>query len=101
MMEGMEAGMCSCDFDGEPYRVWKEKERRARKTHRCDECDGLIKPGEMYYWFRGFCDSWEEWHVCLLCEAIRRDYCAPLGCLREELKYALGFDYVTGEEVDG
>lgn len=35
-------------FDVEPCEVWCPKVRRARKTHRCDECFGGILPGERY-----------------------------------------------------
>jgi hypothetical protein len=95
----MEASMCSCDFDGEPIYPCTLSKRKARKPHKCEECGEPIKPGETYEHLKGLCDGyWVEWKTCTLCERIRRDFCAPLGCLQDELYYALGFNYVTGEE---
>jgi hypothetical protein len=37
---------CSCDW--EPARFYDAKIRTSRKTHRCEECHGEIRPGEKY-----------------------------------------------------
>jgi len=97
----MEAGMCSCDFDGECADVFVSKVRKARKPHRCIECDAEIVPGELHEWGKYLLDGeWGEDRTCMTCVRIRRDFCAPVGCLRDELVEHLGFDYVTGEWID-
>lgn len=94
----MEAEMCSCDWDGEPVQVHEEIIRTARKEHKCLECEEPILPGEKYHYFsQCFDGGWEHFKVCATCEKIRNDFCAPFGCLMEELYQYLGFDYVTGE----
>lgn len=45
--------------------------RRARKTHKCVECSGEIKPGEIYcYASMLFDGSWSDCKTCKLCEEI-------------------------------
>lgn len=38
--------MCECDF--EMPDVFHQKNVKAKKFHRCDECRGWIEPGESY-----------------------------------------------------
>ena len=97
----VEARMCSCDFDSEPCELYRFKQRKARKLHCCLECGATIQSGETYLYGTGlFEGEWFEDHTCLLCERIRKDFCAPIGSLRDVLFEALGFDYVTGEEYN-
>lgn len=35
--------------DWEPCELWIEKERKARKTHKCDCCQGVIEPKTQYF----------------------------------------------------
>lgn len=95
----MEAEMCSCDFDdARPLSPCAVKIVKARKEHMCDECEETIKPGEQYESIRGKCEEgWIEHKTCIPCQRIRKNFCAPLGCLKDELEAALGFNYVTGE----
>ncbi len=38
-----------CDYDGgESATLWVKKFPRARKEHRCEACDGMVKPGARY-----------------------------------------------------
>jgi len=98
-MEGMETEFCSCDYyDSDPVEMWREKWPKARKSYRCIECGCEIKSGEQYQAisYKAEDQFWYE-KTCATCARIRRDYCAPLGCLRDEIWYALGIDYITGE----
>jgi len=97
--QGMETGMCSCDDNGERLDPCTIREVTARKEYFCIECGEVIKVGEKYQKIKGrCCDSWGTYHTCLPCSRIVKDYCAPIGALREILWDALKFDYVTGEE---
>lgn len=95
----MEASFCSCYYDDyEPVECFSETTPTARKDHKCCECGELIKKGEKYHRMKYLCDGqWWNTKVCILCERIRNDYCAPYGELRETVMEAMDFDYVTGE----
>lgn len=100
-MTGMEAMACYCDFDGEPCEFHREIVRTARKEHCCGECGEAIKPGEKYHYFaQKFDGEFHDFKVCVPCERIRANFCAPLSMLRELISEYLGFDYVTGEYDD-
>lgn len=42
--------MCMIDDDGYAPEFWREEARRARKQHKCQECNRLVAKGE-HYWF--------------------------------------------------
>lgn len=98
-MDGMEPGACSCDFDYDMVAdVHCESIRTARKEHRCIECDEIIMPGEKYHCITQLCNGhWHTFKICVPCERIRNNFCAPYYMLREYVQDYLGFDYVTGE----
>lgn len=83
--------MCSCE-DGERATVFHAALVRARKAHRCYECNRTIAPGDRYErsvaLFEG---SWDSTAVCLKCNAIRQAWhdvegCwAPYGSLRGDI----------------
>jgi len=78
-MEGMEAGACECDFDGDPVNVWNVRERKARKEHECDECLRTIQPGEKYIYSSFLFDGgWNSSKRCVQCNQISKDYCCGL-----------------------
>lgn len=58
----------------------ESKERKARKSHSCDYCGGVIKPGEKYSWDKLVGDDGiYEWHQCHRCmkyvnECFAKDY---------------------------
>lgn len=99
-MDGMEPGACSCDFDYDWIaEVHREKVVTARKEHKCIECSETIKVREKYHYIFQIGDGdIHQAHVCVPCERIRADFCAPYHMLREMIQEYLGFDYVTGEE---
>jgi hypothetical protein len=101
MTEDMEACFCECDWDGDPPEWFKSYSRKARKLHSCCECGAAIVPGDRYQYNVG---KWggivEEFKTCLTCAAIRADYCAPLGMLRETLQEFLGIDYLGEREPE-
>ena len=54
--------------------VFKDSETRARKVHRCCECDGRIEVGETYHLVKGLWDGmWSTYKVCVDCDALRQD----------------------------
>jgi hypothetical protein len=94
----MEASFCTCDYDTPSPVPYAETIRRARKPHTCCECDEPIQPGQQYQHASGRSDGgWFRYHTCIPCSRIARDYCAPFGHLRAQIRELLGFDYVTGE----
>jgi hypothetical protein len=92
---------CACECDYDSNRVWNTRRRKARKPHRCEECNELIETGTTYVYatfLSADCD-WGDYTVCVPCWRISRDLgqCCILGNLRDHLRECLGFDYVTGE----
>jgi hypothetical protein len=55
--------------------------RRARREHRCCECDGTIKVGDTYEYVSGVWDNQgASFKTCLACAGIRKWYvyeCLP------------------------
>jgi len=85
--------------DAEPLEFYSDTWRTARKQHRCDECHEHIEAGEKYLHISGKEEGrWFTFKMCRVCDVISRDYCAPLGQLRQWVMGYLGIDYVTGEE---
>lgn len=101
-VQGMETSVCSCDdYDVEPCKYFQARFIKARKEHRCNDCDATIKPGEMYEKITGYSDNeWFTHKQCRVCRQIQRDYGCYIGELREQVQELLGVDYVTGETFD-
>lgn len=63
--------MCRTDIDGD-WACGSSKIRRARKSHKCSECERTIEPGEQYRYetcvYEGFPSST---HICIHCEVPR------------------------------
>lgn len=74
--------MCSVG-ELDPCDVWSEHVVTARKTHECDACDTLIRPGEPY--LRHF-DLYEG-------TASNEKMCAACWCIREAFSQAHGVTY--------
>ena len=54
--------------------VYEVDKRKARKDHRCEECRGTIKSGEIYCYHHGVYDGGGFSHkVCVDCEQIRTE----------------------------
>lgn len=65
--------MCFVDLD--PCEVWQERDRKARKEHKCSCCHRTIKPGEMYLvHFSVFEGNPESQKCCKECEADRAEF---------------------------
>lgn len=89
---------CDCSYtDGDPAAVANAVMRRARKRHRCVECNEHIEMGAIYEALALCCDgSWSHWKTCLPCTRIRERFCphgSLLGELSEQVRDCLGFDY--------
>jgi len=65
---------CSCIWvDADPcFDAFWIKERKARKVHKCIECNKDILPGEKYEYFKGiyYEGGFEENKTCLDCKSI-------------------------------
>lgn len=89
---------CDCSVDIDDYAdIYREEFPKARKTHKCCECRGEIKPGQKYQNSTMLFDGhWDQFKTCMPCYHIRRRYC-PNGSyiegLRERISDCLGFDY--------
>ncbi len=60
---------CYCEpNEGEPCEIWNATWRKARKTHKCQECLEEIKPGERYqYVFIVFEGEASNYKACEFC----------------------------------
>ena len=97
----MEAGACSCGDNFEPCEVGTHKKVKARKEHKCSECNRIIRPGEHYQYITGLMDGrWSSMKRCIQCQQICIDYfCGVIGrgAVRELAREHLGVDLKTGE----
>ena len=57
---------CYCDYDSP--RWYASKVRRARKVHKCEECNGLIAVGEQYEAAWGVMDWGERPYMAKTCD---------------------------------
>lgn len=80
--------MSSCDCDLDYPDVYRERDRRARKGHRCSDCSGVISKGEVYTVISGLWDgSWSSYKRCQDCTTVLCDIgklaggcdCVPMG----------------------
>lgn len=63
--------MCRIEWS-EPWTVYRERTRKARKPHICYECGRRIAPGESYHDAVGLSaesDRWESYRLCEHCMA--------------------------------
>lgn len=64
--------MCNCDIDGDGPSVFNQQQRRARKTHQCCECRGVIPAGALYEYTSGVWDGCgASFKTCLGCVVLR------------------------------
>lgn len=97
---------CDCSIDVDCYAsCYREQIRKARKQHKCCECDEPILPGEKYEYASGV---WEgrpdSFRTCLPCVRIRNHYCRHgfiFGELVTQIMDCLGFDYRTFPNGEG
>jgi len=60
----------------DPCEVWRETLCRARKSHRCSCCRGLIRQGETYIvHFSVFEGNASSEKICSACLADREEFC--------------------------
>lgn len=63
-----------CYIDCEETEVYSARMVRARETHTCCECNGVINPDDLYEHASGLWDdNWEKYKTCRLCTLIRDD----------------------------
>jgi hypothetical protein len=59
--------------------VYNTQIRRARKPHKCRECDDRIEIGQSYEVATGLYEwGWGEYKTCLLCVAVREEAIAKV-----------------------
>jgi hypothetical protein len=72
--------MCSCE-DAERPTFCNVTRPKARKLHRCCECNSPIQPGDRYERISGKWDGdMGTYTTCLFCEALRDVLSDALGC---------------------
>lgn len=55
--------------DGDCSTIWRDVSRKARKSHRCEECSEPINPGENYVYVASLYDgSWSDYKFCRRCQ---------------------------------
>lgn len=96
---------CDCSIDHDmDVPVYRDKIIKARKLHKCCECQSNITIGQHYERVIGMCDGhWFSVATCLPCLAIRLRYSPNgwiFGELRDHLEDCLGFDYLSVPEYD-
>lgn len=95
---------CCLEYDGDPCSVGSERIRKANKEHVCEECDQVIRPGELYeYATWCFDGSWGDFKTCLVCATVRKDharYGYIYGDLWESLAECYGSEVVNGDWDD-
>jgi hypothetical protein len=95
---------CVCEVDVHEWPQFHQvATRKARKRHRCCECNEPIMPGQLYEHVSGKWDgTFSVVRTCLRCARIRDDFCRSYiyGGLREALWHCLGLDYITGHTID-
>ena len=69
---------CYCDYDAP--RWYRSKIVKARKVHKCYECQCRIKPGERYERAVGMHDSVYSCATCERCLALREYVKAHVPC---------------------
>lgn len=99
---------CWCDYD--PPEFWTRKTRRAAKSHKCEECFGVIAVGEKYEHVSGKWEGWLSTHkTCLRCVGLRQwvtnnlpCFCWAHGNLFEDAREAASeAAYRAGDEAKG
>ena len=69
---------CSCTieaFDDE-NDFYDDRYIKARKPHRCCECNGAIEPGDLYERVTlQYEERWSHYSTCMLCVEIRSCFC--------------------------
>lgn len=70
---------CYCDY--EPWDFYQSTDRKARKSHRCDECRRTITAGENYeYTFAIFQGDPTNARTCSHCKSLREYVTANVPC---------------------
>jgi hypothetical protein len=65
--------MCFVDLD--PCEVWRETERKARKSHRCSCCSSVIAAGDVYLvHFNVFEGAATNEKMCFPCRDDRKEF---------------------------
>jgi hypothetical protein len=58
----------------EPPSCYRHDQRKARKEHKCCECEGVIWKGEVYHFHHGVWDGVAaSYKVCSDCEALKAE----------------------------
>lgn len=68
----------SCEIDndnGEYPSCFKQKDRKARKSHTCSECNKTIEAGETYHYESGVWDGTpQDFKICNDCISVRNTF---------------------------
>ena len=91
-----------CMIDLEPCELWVENERKARKHHKCDSCQGAILVGERYIChFNKFDGNITYAKMCLACRDDRKLFAdAHDGTLMDPGHFSEMVQECIGEDKD-
>lgn len=93
--------VCIGGWDGDPPEMYVDKMVRARKPHKCYECNRRIQPGEEYNRVVGKWDGeFGQYTFCSECHEIQTAFSCDnsrlFGCLWEEIEEYLFPEMNTG-----
>jgi hypothetical protein len=86
--------VCECFYEGENPDLFRSKMVKARKLHKCIECNTIITAGEIYERATGKWNGYfDSFATCKICAMIRKDFvpCSSFGELDVNLEEGLGF----------
>lgn len=74
---------------------YRKTERKARVAHRCCECHGEIKPGELYFYHSGiWAGEPSSYKICCDCEKLRTEIDATISDRWDQLAFGELQDWV-------
>jgi len=77
---------CSLNDYGDGPEFMTMTNPKARKVHKCCECNGFIEKGDLYEYVAGLWDGdFCVFKTCKACAQIRKDVCGSYGNLNEDV----------------
>ena len=85
----------------DPCTICRVETRRARKEHRCSQCEGTIAAGEPYAIYHTlFEGAWHDYKQCIDCEHMISDICRGLRDDEGPAFEGLLEDVMDGDDIE-